>query len=136
MVSANFNTEIVSSNSNNKKMKYLLDDVISKDFAGPYNYNFNTEVPDGISIEPNVEGDVLVIFPNIEFELSIVVGNRNESVAIATTIITIEGRPNFKNEIVKFFESENYTQKNENTIQVWAEIISKRISNGDLIRSR
>jgi hypothetical protein len=153
---ANFNTEILSSSSNEQMVldsdirEYVLDEVIDKNFPGPYKYEFfrsdvasvdfpengvvGIDFPKGLEIIKNMEGQqVLSVGPNIEFELSIIVGNIAKIEAIATTMITIDGKPNFSNEITKFFESENYTQKKNNTIQGWSEIISKRISSGDLI---
>jgi hypothetical protein len=128
MASANFNTEIVSSDSNGRVRGYSLDNVISKDFDGPYDYNFNTEVPDGISLK----GDKLSISPNVEFELSIVVtqsGVGDPDFAVATTMITIEGKPNFSNEITKFFDNENYIKNKEELVANWSSIISERILN-------
>jgi hypothetical protein len=106
MATANFNTQIVSSDSNGSIRSYSLDNVINKDFEGPYDYNFNTAVPDGISIQISDKfGYILVISPNIEFELSIVVtqsGVADPDFAIATTMITIEETPaaNFNTEIL------------------------------------
>jgi hypothetical protein len=106
MATANFNTQIVSSDSNGGIKSYSLDNVINKDFEGPYDYNFNTEVPDGISIQITDKfGYILVISPNIEFELPIVVtqsGVADPDFAIATTMITIEETPaaNFNTEIL------------------------------------
>jgi hypothetical protein len=126
MASANFNTEIVSSDSNGRVRGYSLDNVISKDFDGPYDYNFNTEVPDGISLE----GNKLSISPNIEFELSIIVSAlESETSAIATTMITIDGKPNFSKEITKFFDNENYIKNKEELVANWSSIISERILN-------
>ena len=139
MASANFNTQIVSS-INDTTLEYNLDDVIIKDFEGSPEYNYTLDIsatPDGVVIESRQNLGTYLIIPSlVEFELSITVsnGDRFDLIkAIATTIVTIEGKLNFTNEITKFFESENYTKKKNNTIQGWSEIISKRISSGDLI---
>jgi hypothetical protein len=175
---ANFNTEIVSPSSKEQAIydadkeqfvvdgkfnEYVLDEVIEKNFEGPYNYQFlgsdvanvdfaengvvgidftdngvvGIDFPRGLEIIENMEGQqVLLVGPNIEFELSIFVGSRNEMNergAIATTMITIEGKPNFSKEITKFFENPNYTQNKEQLVGNWSSIISERISGGDKI---
>jgi hypothetical protein len=175
---ANFNTEIVSPSSKEQAIydadkeqfvvdgkfnEYVLDEVIEKNFEGPYNYQFlgsdvanvdfaengvvgidftdngvvGIDFPRGLEIIENMEGQqVLLVGPNIEFELSIFVGSRNEMNergAIATTMITIEGKPNFSKEITKFFENPNYKQNKEQLVGNWSSIISERISGGDKI---
>ena len=175
---ANFNTEIVSPSSKEQAIydadkeqfvvdgkfnEYVLDEVIEKNFEGPYNYQFlgsdvanvdfaengvvgidftdngvvGVDFPRGLEIIENMEGQqVLLVGPNIEFELSIFVGSRNEMNergAIATTMITIEGKPNFSKEITKFFENPNYKQNKEQLVGNWSSIISERISGGDKI---
>jgi hypothetical protein len=130
--------------------EYVLDEVIDKNFPGPYKYEFfrsdvasvdftdngvvGIAFPRGLEIIQNMEGQqVLLVGPNIEFELSIFVVNRAKIEAIATTMITIDEKISFSNEITKFFESENYTQKKGETAQNWSSIISERISGGDKI---
>ena len=140
MASANFNTQIVSSNSDST-LQYDLDRVITKNFLGNpgYNYTLNRNVPTpiGVTIENRMDlGSYLIIPGLLEFELSIIVSDNdrlNPIQVTATTIVTIDGRPSFSNEITKFFESENYTQKKDETIQNWSSIISNRISSGDLV---
>jgi hypothetical protein len=145
---ANFNTEILSSNSNEQAVsdsdnrEYVLDRVINKDFEGPYKYNFlrstkeiigipengfvGVEFPKGLEIIENVEGQqVLSVGPNIEFELSIIVEGRDEKRAIATTMITIEGKPNFSKEITKLLNNQTLQEKFSNTKNDWAKIINR-----------
>jgi hypothetical protein len=148
---ANFNTEIVSSALGGKTREYVLDEVIEKNFPGPYNYKFfrsdvasidfaendfvNIGFPKGLEIIENMKGQqVLSVGPNIEFELSIIVGNRNEMIergAIATTTITIEGKPNFNKIKEEFYEKSNFGQKKEESAKDWSNIISQRTSSGE-----
>jgi hypothetical protein len=44
-------------------------------------------------------------------------------------MITIEGKPNFSNEITKFFDNENYIKNKEELVANWSSIISERILN-------
>jgi hypothetical protein len=135
MASANFNTQIVSS-SNDEILEYNLDEVITKDFLGNpgYNYTLNRNVPApiGVTIENMDLGSYLIIPGLLDFELSIIVSDNDRVSPIqvtATTIVTIDGRKkSFTKEITKFFESENYKQKKEETIENWSSIISNRIS--------
>jgi hypothetical protein len=139
---ANFNAEIVSSSLGGKTREYVLDEVIDKNFEGPYKYNFfrsdvanvdfakndfvSIDFPKGLEIIENNKGQqVLSVDPNIEFELSIIVGNRNEIGAIATTTITIEGKPNFSNEITKLLNNQTVQEKFSNTKNDWAKIINR-----------
>lgn len=135
MASANFNTEILSSNSE-KKIEYNLDDVIDKDFEGPYRYTLNSdEVPIGVSIIQNGETFqwFLAIPPKVTFKLVITVTNNDKSIVVeASTIVTIDGVPSFLNEVNKFIENPNYTQNKEQVAGNWSTIISERISSGDL----
>ena len=173
---ANFNTEIVSPSSKEQAIydadkeqfvvdgkfnEYVLDEVIEKNFEGPYNYQFfRSDVanidfaengvvgidfaengvvgigfPKGLEIIENMKGQqVLSVGPNIEFELSIFVGSRNEmnqKSAIATTTITIEGKPNFNKIKEEFYEKSNFGQKKEESAQNWSNIISQRTSSGE-----
>ena len=176
MASANFNREIVSPSSKEQAIydadkeqfvvdgkfnEYVLDEVIEKNFEGPYNYQFfrsdvaNVDFaengvvgidftdngvvgigfPKGLEIIENMKGQqVLSVGPNIEFELSIFVGSRNEmnqKSAIATTTITIEGKPNFNKIKEEFYEKSNFGQKKEESAQNWSNIISQRTSSGE-----
>jgi len=154
---ANFNTEIISSSSNEQMVsdsdirEYVLDEVIDKNFPGPYNYEFfgsdvasvdfpengavGIAFPRGLEIIENMEGQqVLLVGPNIEFELSIFVGNRNEMNergAIATTMITIDGKPNFNKIKEEFYEKSNFGQKKEESAKDWLKILSERIPNNE-----
>jgi hypothetical protein len=147
---ANFNTEILSSSSNEQMVldsdirEYVLDEVIDKNFPRPYKYGFlgnldfaengvvGIDFPRGLEIAENMEGQqVLLVGPNIEFELSIFVGSGDERGAIATTTITIEGKPNFNKIKEEFYEKSNYAQLNAKTRQNWSNIISQRTSSGE-----
>lgn len=154
---AEFNTEIISSSSNEQMVsdsdirEYVLDEVIDKNFPGPYNYEFfgsdvasvdfpengavGIAFPRGLEIIENMEGQqVLLVGPNIEFELSIFVGNRNEMNergAIATTMITIDGKPNFNKIKEEFYEKSNFGQKKEESAKDWLKILSERIPNNE-----
>jgi hypothetical protein len=142
---ANFNTEIVSSALGGKTREYVLDEVIEKNFEGPYNYKFfrsdvasvdfaendfvGIDFPKGLEIIENINGEqILYVGPNIEFELSIFVGSRNEMNergAIATTMITIDGKPNFSNEITKLLNNQTLQEKFSNTKNDWTNIINR-----------
>ena len=148
MASANFNREIVSSSLGGKTREYVLDEVIDKNFEGPYKYNFfrsdvanvdfaendfvGIDFPKGLEIIENMKGQqVLLVGPNIEFELSIFVDNSAEIGAIATTMITIEGKPNFNKIKEEFYEKSNFGQKKEESAKDWSNILSKRIPNNE-----
>jgi hypothetical protein len=138
MASANFNTEIVSSNSK-EKLEYDLDKVISKDFIANkfYQYTLSGSFPDGVSIENRqMIGTYLIIPPSVGFDLSINVFNgdkKNPIEAKATTKVTIEGggEPSFSTEITKFYEKSNFGQKKEQSAQNWSNIISQRTSSSE-----
>jgi hypothetical protein len=138
MASANFNTEIVSSNSE-KKLEYNLDVVITKDFITnkSYQYTLSGSFPNGVSIEYRFDGGTyLTINPYLEFDLSINVFNGdklNPISAIANTRVTIDGTPSFSNEVNKFLENPNYSQNKQQLIGNWSSIVSERISGGDLV---
>lgn len=155
MASANFNTEIISSSSNEQMVsdsdnrEYVLDEVIDKNFEGPYRYEFlrsdvasvdfaendfvNIGFPKGLEIIENMKGQqVLSVGPNIEFELSIIVSAlESETSAIATTTITIEGKPNFNKIKEEFYEKSNFGQKKEESAKDWLKILSERIPNNE-----
>jgi hypothetical protein len=153
-VNAEFNTDIISSSSNEQAVsdsdnrEYVLDEVINKNFEGPYKYEFlrsagevigipengfvGVEFPKGLEIIENMEGQqVLSVGPNIEFELSIIVSAlESETSAIATTMITIEGKPNFSKEITKFLENGNLQQNLSSTKNEWTNIINRSTNDG------
>jgi hypothetical protein len=107
MATANFNTQIISSNSD-EQLQYNLDEVITKDFDTffGYRYSFNDETPR--PIDASLSGDnnqILTIPPNTTFTLSIFVFNGdkgNPVEAIATTNVTVESPVNaeFNTEIL------------------------------------
>lgn len=138
MSSANFNTEIVSSNSD-ITLEYNLDEVISKDFNGKPNYTYKlgevVKTPEGVFIESRGEiGSYLIIPPFVEFDLFIIVSNgdrENPIEATATTSVTIEGKPDFNKIKEEFYEKSNFGQKKEESAQNWSNIISKRIPNNE-----
>ena len=145
---AEFNTEIISSSSNEQMVldsdirEYVLDEVIDKNFPGPYKYEFfrgdvasvdfaendfvGIDFPKGLEIIENMEGQqVLLVGPNIEFELSIFVVNRARIEAIATTMITIDEKISFSNEITKLLNNQTLQEKFSNTKNDWAKIINR-----------
>jgi hypothetical protein len=137
MASANFNTKIVSSNSE-EKLEYDLDKVISKDFIANkfYQYTLSGSFPDGVSIENRqMIGTYLIIPPSVGFDLSINVFNGdkiNPIEAKATTKVTIE-KPSYSNEVNKFLENPNYSKNKQQLVGNWSSIVSERISGGDLV---
>jgi hypothetical protein len=160
---AEFNTEILSSSSNEQEAsnsdnrEYVLDEVINKNFEGPYKYEFlrsagevidfpengavGIAFPRGLEIIENMEGQqVLSVGPNIEFELSIIVSSgdigleeiivdgvdlKRKTSAIATTMITIEGKPNFSKEITKLLNNQSLQEKFISTKNDWVNIINR-----------
>ena len=93
--------------------------------------DFNREIPKGLRIIVEKGQQILSVDPNIEFDLSIVVFGGDKIEAIATTIITIDGKPNFSKEITKFFDNENYKKNKEELVGNWSSIISERIPNNE-----
>jgi hypothetical protein len=107
MATANFNTQIISSNSD-EQLQYNLDEVITKDFDSGirgYIYNFiNDGPPIGVSLSDE-NNRILTIPPNTTFTLSIVVFNGDKGSpieSIATTNVTVESPVNaeFNTEIL------------------------------------
>ena len=125
IATANFNTQILSSNYENQDTTYLLDDVITKGFNGPYSYSFTDEaqIPNGVSLDRGS----LTIAEKLTFVLSITVkgGDRNNPIsAIATTNVTIDTTKDYTKEIEILLDNPNMTQKVTNTKSNWSSIIS------------
>jgi hypothetical protein len=121
---ANFNTQIVSSNYEKQGTTYLLDDVITKSFNGPYSYGFTDEaqVPKGVTLDRGI----LTIAEKLTFVLSITVnggGKNNHISAIATTNVTIDTTKDYAKEIEILLNNPNMTQKVTDTKKNWASII-------------
>ena len=121
---ANFNTHIVSSNYEKQGTTYLLDDVITKGFNGPYSYSFTDEaqIPNGVSLDRGS----LKIAEKLTFVLSITVnggGKNNHISAIATTNVTIDTTKDYAKEIEILLNNPNMTQKVTDTKKNWASII-------------
>jgi len=129
MATANFNTEIYSSRSKGETKLYVLDDIIDKDFDGPYAYTLNSnEVPEGVVIlvpQNRVNPSILSIPPNLTFDLEITVYDEGKvNVATATTNVTVE--PDlFIEEINKFLNNQNLQQNLSNTKSDWVDIIKR-----------
>jgi predicted transcriptional regulator len=124
MASANFNTQILSSNYEKQNTEYFLDDVITKGFNGPYSYSFTNEVPNGVSLN----GDILTIAERLTFVLSITVnaGDKNNPISvIATTNVTIDTTKDYAKEVEILLDNPNMTQKVTDTKSNWASIIGK-----------
>jgi hypothetical protein len=133
-VNAEFNTEILSPRQEGKELSYNLNDVIDKNFEGPYLYEISGFLPDGVGIEG---GNTLIIPSNVEFELVIVVSDGGEvNVAIATTGVVLEPDP-FIEEKNKFLENGNVQQKLSVTKNEWTNIINRGTNEkvDDVVRS-
>jgi hypothetical protein len=123
MASANFNTQILSSNYEKQNTEYFLDDVITKDFNGPYSYSFTNEVPNGVTLN----GDMLTIAERLTFVLSITVkaGDRNNPISvIATTNVTIDTTKDYAKEVEILLDNPKITQKVTDTKNNWTSIIN------------
>jgi|688.fasta_scaffold342451_3 hypothetical protein len=124
MASANFNTQILSSNYERQNTEYFLDDVITKDFNGPYSYSFTNEVPNGVTLN----GDMLTIAERLTFVLSITVNARdkknNPISVIATTNVTIDTTKDYAKEVEILLDNPGITQKVTDTKNKWTSIIN------------
>jgi hypothetical protein len=123
MPTANFNTTIYSSKIENEEKFYSLDDVIDKDFEGPYRYTLNSdEVPVGTNIK---DGNTLIIPPNATFNLDIVVTDTDKiNVATANTEVILEPSP-FEVELQSFLDNSNLQQNLSTTKSDWTTIINR-----------
>jgi hypothetical protein len=126
MASANFNTQILSSNYEKQNTEYFLDDVITKGFNGPYSYNFTDEsqVPNGVTLD----GDMLTIAERLTFVLSITVqgGDKNNPIsAIATTNVTIDTTKDYAKEVEILLDNPNMVKKVTDTKKDWTKIINR-----------
>jgi hypothetical protein len=126
MASANFNTQILSSNYEKQNTEYFLDDVITKGFNGPYSYNFTDEsqVPNGVTLD----GDMLTIAERLTFVLSITVSNMdkfNPISTIATTNVTIDTTKDYAKEVEILLDNPNMVKKVTDTKKDWTKIINR-----------
>lgn len=124
MASANFNTQIISSNYKKQNTEYFLNDVITKDFNGEYSYNFTDEVPNGVTLFK----DKLTIAERLTFVLSITVSNMdkfNPISTIATTNVTIDTTKDYAKEVEILLGNPNMVQKVTNTKNDWSKIINR-----------
>jgi hypothetical protein len=120
MATATFNTPIYSSRNGGNDKIYNLDEVITKNFRGPYVYNLNDRPPMGVSIK---DGNILNIPPNVEFELVIFV---NETEAV--TNVTLD--PSSFNDVKEtFLKNKNLEQNLSNTKNEWSKIINRNANN-------
>jgi hypothetical protein len=123
MASANFNKQILSSNYKKQNTEYFLDDVITKDFNGPYSYRFTNEVPNGVTLFK----DKLTIAERLTFVLSITVNagdKNNPTSAIATTNVTIDTTKDYAKEVEILLDNPGITQKVTDTKNKWTSIIN------------
>lgn len=124
IATANFNTQIVSSNYEKQGTTYLLDDVITKGFNGPYSYSFTDRTPNGVTLDRGR----LTIAERLTFVLSITVegGDKNNPIsAIATTNVTIDTTKDYAKEIEILLDNPNMTQKVTDTKNDWSKIINR-----------
>jgi len=134
MAIANFNIPIYSSRNEGETKLYVLDNVIDKDFEGPYGYSLNRdEVPVGVVIlvpRNRIDPYVLSIPSNLIFDLEITVFDDEKiNVAKANTKVTLEPSSPFDEEKNKFLENENLQQNLDNTKEEWSSIISRSAPN-------
>jgi hypothetical protein len=128
MATANFKTPIYSSRNEGESKTYILDDVITKDFSGPYIYQFQDEVvPKGFNIFVDRETlkDVLLVPSGFDnYILSIGTYNENKEFAVATTNVILEPSP-FEDALQSFLENPNLQQNLSTTKNDWAKIINR-----------
>lgn len=107
---ANFNTQIDSSRTEGVTKTYILDDVISKDFEGPYTYTLSKDAEKaGFQITNDTQDILNVPYGVNDFNLEIrVVTGKAE--AIASTIVNLE-TSGFTDAKEQFFKSENLNSK-------------------------
>ena len=137
MAVATFNTTIYSSPTDGVYNSYILDDVIDKDFDGPYEYsldensiNNNFEITTGEEIEQAV---LNVPSGFNDFEISVTVSqnpNGKDPISeVATTIVTLS-LPTFEDAKQYFFNSENVTTNFNIVKQNWTDYTNTTIENG------
>jgi hypothetical protein len=122
-VNAEFNTEILSSRQDGKELSYNLDDVIDKNFEGPYGYTLNiNDVPIGVSIK---DDNTLIIPSNVEFRLEITVYDEGRiNVTKVGTDVVLEPDPFIENKN-KFLENQSLQEKFISTKNDWVNIINR-----------
>jgi hypothetical protein len=136
MAVATFNTTIYSSPTDGVNL-YILDDVIDKDFDGPYEYsldensiNNNFEITTGEEIEQAV---LNVPSGFNDFEISVTVSqnlNGKDPISeVATTIVTLS-LPTFEDAKQYFFNSENVTTNFNIVKENWTDYTNTTIENG------
>lgn len=123
---AEFNTKILSPRQEGKVLSYNLDEVIDKDFDGPYLYTVNVEeVPSGV----NVKDGILTIPANVEFELVVVVSDEGKiNIAEAITDVVLES-DKFSDALQSFLNNENLQQNLNATKEEWSNIINRNNGN-------
>lgn len=128
MATANFNTPIYSSRNEGEFKTYILDDVITKDFSGPYIYQFQDEVvPEGFNIFVDKETlkDVLLVPSGFDnYILSIGTYNENKEFAVATTNVILEPSP-FDDALQSFLANPNLQQNLSSAKNDWTNIINR-----------
>ena len=129
MARANFNTEILSSTEKGEELSYNLDNVIDKDFEGPYLYEIG-KAPFGVNIN---ERNILIIPNNLEFDLEIKVYNndkKNPIEAIANTKVVLKSDP-FTEAKNKFLENDILLRNLDETKKDWVNIINRSTDKKD-----
>jgi hypothetical protein len=122
MARADFNTEILSSTKKGEELTYNLDNVIDKDFEGPYLYEIG-KAPFGVNINKD---NTLIIPPNLEFDLAVKVYNENDKPieAVANTKVVLN-KISFDKEKEKFLKNESLVKNLSETKGDWAKIINR-----------
>jgi hypothetical protein len=136
MAVATFNTTIYSSPTDGVNL-YILDDVIDKDFDGPYEYsldensiNNNFEITTGEEIEQAV---LNVPSGFNDFEISVTVSQNPElkdPISEVATTIVILSLPTFEDAKQYFFNSENVTTNFNIVKENWTDYTNTTIENG------
>jgi hypothetical protein len=135
MAAATFNTTIYSSQSDGVYKTYILDDVITKDFEGPYEYSLDQN-----SINNNFEiftdEETLEVVLNVpsgfnDFQISVTVSadGKEPIIAVATTIVTLSP-PNFEDAKQYFFDSNNVATNFNIVKQNWTDYTNTTIEIG------
>ena len=125
--SAEFNTIIYSSSVSGKKLTYILDDVITKDFPGSYVYTITNTVPSGVEIttDKNTNQSILNIPDNISSAiLTIMVVNTKDAVSASTSTQIILAQPTFVDSSKGYSKNAEIAKKIDNTKLSWDSIIS------------
>lgn len=124
--SAQFNTIIYSSSVSGKKLTYILDDVITKDFPGPYVYTITNTVPSGVELAVDGSNNTILVVPdNISSAiLTIMVVNTKDAVSASTSTQIVLAQPTFVDSSKGYSKNAEIAKKIDNTKLSWDSIIS------------